>query len=144
MEFYLKEKNGHVINIYRYGAYGIWRKIYIKTNFLLFVAKSFIFPLHFYTILISFYFIQFINKTPSIGNSRFKVGSVLQVPIQIIPLRGTKEKEPSPPYRFKIEMACLRITFRDESQIVANSSLLCSSPTILRTYVPTHLPWTMK
>ena len=49
--------------------------------------------------------------------------NVLQVPIHILRLGGTKEGEPSPPGRIKIVMACVSIILRDESLTVGNSPL---------------------
>ena len=52
---------------------------------------------------------------------------------------GTEASEPSPPWRIKIVMACLRTILKDESKTVGNSPLCCFSPTLNRTYLPTYL-----
>ena len=46
-------------------------------------------------------------------------------------------RQKSPPWLFKIAMACLRIIFRDESQTVVNSPECCSSLTLNTIYPPT-------
>ena len=43
---------------------------------------------------------------------------------------GTKAEEPSPPWRIKIAMACLRIIRREESSTVSNSPLTLLYPDI--------------
>ena len=63
--------------------------------------------------------------------------SVLEVPIQIKPLGGTKTGKPSPPVRIEIVIACLQIILRDVLQIVCNSPLRSSS-SILKSTQPTN------
>ena len=62
--------------------------------------------------------------------------NILQVPIQNHTSGGIKAREPSPPWRIKIVIACLQTILRDESQTVGNSPQRFSSPTLNPTYVP--------
>ena len=63
--------------------------------------------------------------------------NVLQDSIQNYTCGDIKEGKPSPPWRVKIGMGCLRIILRDESQTVGSSPLRSSGPT-LKTPNPTQ------
>ena len=50
---------------------------------------------------------------------------------------GTNAGEPSPPWKIKIVMACLRTILRDESQAIGNSPIRSSSPILNPSNEPT-------
>ena len=54
---------------------------------------------------------------------------------------GTKVGEPSPPWKIKIVMPCLRIILRNESQTVINSPLHSSSPPLNLSNQLTNQPY---